>query len=35
MEFLLDAVILAAGIAIAGYFTGNGLKNIGGKKSHG
>ncbi|MGR9049701.1 hypothetical protein ACQ4XT_13830 [Halobacillus faecis] len=29
MEFSLDAVILAAGIALAGYFIGNGLKNFG------
>ncbi|GEN52393.1 hypothetical protein [Halobacillus faecis] len=29
MDFSLDAVILAAGIALAGYFIGNGLKNIG------
>ncbi|MYL48238.1 hypothetical protein GLV98_02025 [Halobacillus litoralis] len=31
MEFTLDAVILAAGIALAGYFTGQGLKNFGQK----
>ncbi|MBN9653305.1 hypothetical protein J0K78_03425 [Halobacillus sp. GSS1] len=29
MEFSLDAVILAAGIALAGYFIGDGLKKIG------
>ncbi|WP_181898687.1 hypothetical protein ACJA3J_12730 [Halobacillus sp. SY10] len=29
MELSLDAVILASGIALAGYFIGNGLKNFG------
>ncbi|WP_394217615.1 hypothetical protein [Halobacillus trueperi] len=31
MEVSLDAVILAAGIALAGYFIGHGLKNFGQK----
>ncbi|SFJ31278.1 hypothetical protein SAMN04487936_101628 [Halobacillus dabanensis] len=29
MEVNLDFVILAAGIALAGYFIGNGLRNFG------
>ncbi|MGP4060248.1 hypothetical protein [Halobacillus sp. H74] len=29
MEIHLDFVILAAGIALAGYFIGNGLRNFG------
>ncbi|WP_161783116.1 hypothetical protein [Pontibacillus yanchengensis] len=29
MEISLDFIVLAAGIALAGYFIGNGLRNFG------